>query len=390
MPAELQKIRVAHVITGLGVGGAEMMLVKLIAGRDRGRFESRVIALSNDLPLEDRARQAGAEVSTLGLDPSLLAAAGGLRRLLRMLRDPRPDIVQTWLYHADLLGGVAGKLLGVPVIWNIQNSAMDPSRTSWRSTAVGRMGAAASSVVPKSIVACSYVGMNQHIEMGYDRRRFQVIPNGVDLSLFRPDPELRASVRAELGVTPDTQLIGMIARLHPQKDHENFFAAAGRVAKTHPNVRFVMVGLGLEPMNDETMAMVRGAGVEQQTILLGLRSDIPRILCGLDLHTLSSAFGEGFPNVLVEAMAVGVPCVVTDVGDSARIVGDTGRSVPSRDPGALASALREMLDLPAAEFDALRLRARERTASHFSIEAAVEQYEQLYERTALQQAQIHP
>lgn len=374
-------IRIAHVITGLGVGGAEMMLVKLVTGMDRRRFESRVITLSDDLALADRVRAAGIGVSTLGLDTRLGSAPGALRRLVRTLREPRPDIVQTWLYHGDLLGGIAGRLIGAPVIWNIQNSAMDPSRTSRRTTTVSRICAAASRVVPKTIVSCSYVGMEGHIAMGYTRSRFEVIPNGVDLAVFRPDPEVREDVRAEWGVAPGTRVIGIIARLHPQKDHGNFFAAAGMLARTHPDVRFVLVGLGLEPGNEETMAMVRAAGVERQTILLGLRPDIARILCGLDLHTLSSAFGEGFPNVLGEAMAAGVPCVVTDIGDSARIVAETGRSVPSRNPAALANAWREMLDLPPAGFEALRVAARERVAAHFSIGAAIGQYEQLYERT---------
>lgn len=374
-------IRVAHVITGLGVGGAEMMLVKLIAGLDRGRFASRVITLTDDLALADRVRESGAEVSSIGLRTSLAAAPGGVRRLTRALREWRPDIVQTWLYHGDLLGGIAGRLIGVPVIWNVQSSTIDTARFSRRTTAVGRICAAASRVVPRAIVSCSYAGMEAHVAMGYARRRFQVIPNGADLSVFRPDPESRASFREELGVGPDVRLIGIVARLHPQKDHGNFFAAAGRLAKTHPDVRFVPVGLGLDPGNEETMAMVRGAGVERQTILLGLRSDIPRILSGLDIHTLSSSFGEGFPNVLGEALAAGVPCVVTDVGDSCRIVGETGRCVPARDAEALANGWRELLDLPPAEFEALRVRARERAERHFSIEASVAQYEQLYQRT---------
>jgi len=374
-------IRVAHVITSLGVGGAEMMLVKVVAGMDRGRFESRVISLSGDLALADPVRAAGAGVTTLGLNASLRGAPGALRRLVRALREPRPHLVQTWLYHADLLGGIAGRLIGLPVLWNVQSSALDTSRDSRRTTAVGRICGAVSGIIPKAIVSCSYAGVEDHVRMGYRRSRFEVIPNGVDLAVFRPDPELRASVREELGVTPGHRLIGMIARRHPQKDHANFFAAAARLVRTHPNARFVLVGLGLEADDEEAKAMARSAGVEEQTILLGLRRDISRIYCALDLHTLSSSFGEGFPNVLGEAMAAGVPSVATRVGDSEQIVGDTGRSVPIRDPEALASAWRELLDLPAADFEALRGAARERAARYFSLEAAVGMYERLYERT---------
>jgi glycosyltransferase involved in cell wall biosynthesis len=242
------------------------------------------------------------------------------------------------------------------------------------------MCALASHTLPRVIVSCSDAGVTVHASAGYSRGKFQVIYNGTDLSQFKPDTSNRAAVRQELGVSARTPLIGMIARFHPQKDHATFFAAAGKLIRTHPDVRFVLAGLGLDPNNPEITALMRASGVAEHSFLLGLRSDIPRILNALDVHTLSSSFGEGFPNVIGEAMASGVPCVVTDVGDSAQIVGDSGKAVPPRNAGALAQAWREMLDLPASGVSRLSAHARERVARHFSLQSSVEQYANLYER----------
>lgn len=373
-------MKILHVITGLDTGGAEMMLMKVVERLDRARFSSRVVSLSHEMGLADRVREAGVDVTTLNVVPKLAAGPRTIRRVSALIRETRPDVIQTWMYHADLVGGIAGRIAGVPVIWNIQSSTLDPVLTRCRTRVIARVSAVMSKVLPSAIISCSNAGLEVHSRMGYARDLFEIIPNGTDLSVFRPDPEGRAAMRRQLGVSAETRLVGMIARLHSQKDHPNFFAAAGLLARTHSNARFVLVGLGLEPHNPEVLNMARNAGVEERTTLLGLRSDMASLLPALDIHTLSSAYGEGFPNVIGEAMAAGVPCVVTRVGDSAEIVGDTGFAVPPRDPQALANAWRQMLDLDGDEFEKLRVRARQRVADHFSLEASISQYEALYER----------
>src|SRR5262245_3139232 len=202
--------RVAHVITGMGFGGAEMMLAKLVGGL-APRFESRIVSLSSEVALADRVRDRGVEVIPLGLRPTLLGGPRAVRAVAAALREWKPDLVQTWLYHADLLGGIAARTLRVPVIWNIQSSTLDVEGIRRRTLAVAELCAAASYVVPAAIVSCSYVGMRVHRRMGYSRRKFRVIPNGADLSIFKPDAEARAAVRAELGVEAGAPLIGMVA-----------------------------------------------------------------------------------------------------------------------------------------------------------------------------------
>ena len=376
-------LRVSHVITGLGVGGAEMMLVKLLGALDPERFRSHVVSLSSDLALSSTVREMGIPIDVLAVAPYAASVLPAVVRLRSLLRDTNPDLVQTWLYHADLAGGLAAKWLGLPVIWNVQTSTVDPKGISRRTVRVVKLCARTSSFIPDTIVSCSQAAVGIHTALGY-RDKFHVIPNGTDLGIFRPDDEARSAVRAELNIGGATPVIGMVARFHAQKDHPNFLAAAADLVRTHPHVRFALCGLDLQPDNEELMAIVRGHDLQDHVLLMGLRRDVPRVLNAFDIHTLSSSFGEGFPNVLGEAMATGVPCVVTDIGDSAMIVGDTGVTVPPRDPAALANGWRRLLDLSAEESASLRVKARERVMSEFSLAATVKRYVALYETYAKQ------
>jgi len=374
-------LRVSHVITGLGVGGAEMMLAKLLGAIDRRRFQSHVVSLSSDVALLPKIRDAAVDVDVLDLEPSASNVFAAVGRVTRAVRSFQPDLVQTWLYHADLVGGVAAKRLRLPVIWNVQTSTLEPGGISRRTIRTVKWCARMSRFVPQVVVSCSHAAVQVHREIGY-HSRFRVIANGTDLEAFKPDDEARRAVRDEFGFDDAAAVIGMLARFHPQKDHATFFAAAAQLAQTHPHVRFLLCGLGVDPASDAAVSLQRSFGLQNQVVLAGLRSDVARILAALDIHTLSSAFGEGFPNVIGEAMASGVPCVVTDVGDSAMIVGDTGVAVPPRDPAALAEGWRQLLDLPPHEQQRLRMKARARIAAEFSLGASVAQYEALYEEIA--------
>lgn len=379
MTAVSGKIRVAHVITGLGVGGAEMMLVKLLTKTNRDRFEPVVISLSADLALAERIRESAVQVLTAEMKPSLIGGLRAAPRLRATLSALGVDLVQTWMYHADLAGGLTARTLRLPVIWNIQAGTLDAEGMILRTRVLARAAGALSHVIPERIVSCSHAAVDVHESIGYRRSKFVVIPNGTNVDQFRPDAEMRAGFRAELDIPAGATLVGMVARLHPQKDHATLFSAIANLVRTHPHVRLVLCGLGLEHSNAVVTSMLAAAGIDRHTILLGLRPDVSRVLAGLDVHVLSSSFGEAFPNVLGEAMAAGAPCVVTDVGDSALIVGNTGFSVPRRKPAALADALRQMLDMPTADFEDLRVRARDRIVSEFSLQKSITAYEALYE-----------
>jgi glycosyltransferase involved in cell wall biosynthesis len=368
-------VRVLHVISGLDVGGAQTMLAKLLRST-ASRTEARVVSLTGDGPAADSIRALGVEVVSLEMrrgvpDPR------GIVALAREMRRFRPDVVQTWMYHADLVGGLASLMAGrPPVIWGIRNADLDEDTARWTTRQTLRVCALLSGALPARIVSCSERARDFHVARGYRADKMVVIPNGFDLDDFRPDAAARAAVRRELALAPGAPVVGMVARYHPMKDFETFARAAGLASRDLPGLRFVLCGEGVTPDNVELTGWLGRAGVLERTALLGRREDVRRILVALDLFTLSSA-SEGFPNALGEAMACGVPCVVTDAGDARWIVGEAGRVVPVRSPEALAAAWRGVLE-DEAERARAGERARKRVASLFSVSAVAAKFTELY------------
>lgn len=369
--------RIVFVITGLSTGGAEVMLLKVLERLDRRRFAPHVISLTTLGELAPRIVALGIPVDAVGMKPGL-PSPSGFFRLVRLLKRLNPEVVHTWMYHADLLGGLAARLAGVSAVgWCIRNSNLDKNKTKFSTRAVVGLCASISKWVPLRILSCSEKARQVHVACGYVAAKMVVVPNGFDLSQFKPDSDARHRVRTELGVTDQTFLVGLIGRFDPQKNHAGFFEAAGVLHRHLPQVQFVLAGQGIDLSNAALMQAITQAGVLVDTHLLGLRNDIPELMAALDVLA-SSSYGEAFPNVLGEAMACGVPCVVTDVGDSAYIVGDTGRVVASGDMTGLAQALADILQLSAAERLALGEAARTRVATHFEIGHITRQYEAFY------------
>lgn len=373
-------IRVTHVIDGLSVGGAEVMLANLLRRSDRSRFESEVISLTGIGPVGEAIRDTGVPVRSLGLEPSPRKALAVLR-LPSMVRASRPDLVQTWLYHADLLGGLSTRLVArrVPLVWGVHRSDLDAGWTKRRIAIAAQLCARISGRVPTRIVCCSTDAASRHIELGYDPRRIVVIPNGFDLDAYRPDASARGSVRDELGIPAEALLVGMIARLDPQKDHATLLEAAELVARRVPDAHFILCGLGVHASNPPFAALAhRHPGLAPRLHAVGLRRDIPRIDAALDVAVLSSIGGEAFPLAIGEAMASGVPCVVTDVGDAPELVGDTGLVVPRNNPTALAAAVADLLTLPVEQRRAKGAAARLRIQQRYELDHVVARYEALY------------
>lgn len=377
-------IRVTHVIDGLSVGGAEAMLANLLRRSDRDRFESQVISLTDVGPIGEAIRETGVPVRSLGLEPSPRQALAALR-LPGMLRATRPDLVQTWLYHADLLGGLSSRLVSrrVPVVWGIHRSDLDAAWTKRRLATTAKLCARVSGWVPSRIVCCSEDAARRHVALGYHSEAMVMIPNGFDLDEFRPDATARGSVRSELGVPHDAPLIGMIARFDPQKDHASLLEAADLVACRLPDAHFLLCGLGVQPDNPPFAALTRRhPDLAPRLHAVGLRRDIPRLDAALDVGVLSSIGGEAFPLAVGEAMACGVPCVVTDVGDAPELVADTGVVVPRGEPTAMAGAIVDLLSLPVDQRRAMGAAARRRVQQHYELDHVVARYEGLYAELA--------
>jgi glycosyltransferase involved in cell wall biosynthesis len=372
-------MKLVFVITGLSTGGAETMLLKLLKGLDRGRFAPQVISLTTQGEIGPLIAARGIPVHALGMKPGRPSLVKFMR-LVKLLRGSQPDVVHTVMYHANLLGGLAAWRAGIRAVsWGIHHSDLSPHRNKRATLLVVKFCALTSGWLPRRILSCSERASTIHIDVGYRADKMVVIPNGFDLVLFQPDPVARGSVRVELGLPPDTPLVGLIARDNPQKNHPGFIEAAAMVYEALPQVHFVLVGIGIDQSNRALIQLIDQAGLQGQVHLLGRRDDIPRLMASLDVLA-SSSFGEAFPNVLGEAMASGVPCVVTDVGDSAEIVGDTGRVVASGDMAGLARHLVALLALPADERGRLGARARERVREHYEIGSVVRRYENFYMR----------
>ena len=373
-------IKIVFISTGLSIGGAEIMLLKLIERIDRTRFSPHVISLTTSGDLASSFMKLGVPVHAIGLKTGSVSIAPVVR-LISLLRGLRPDVVQTWMYHADLIGGLVAWSSGFrPIVWALHNTDLSKERTKRSTLLVVRACSMLSSWLPRTILSCSKRACAVHAALGYDRNKFHVIPNGFDLGLFRPDEAARVEVRAELKLSVDTQLVGLMARYDPQKNHLGFVHAAAVIHQRMPDVHFLLAGTGVDEGNADLLNAITRQGLSGHIHLLGRREDMPRLMAALDVLA-SPSCGEAFPLVLGEAMACGVPCVVTDVGDSAEIVGATGRVVEVDDMQGLASHIVELLRLPGVQKVDLGRQARERIASHFEIGEVTRSYQAFYERT---------
>lgn len=376
-------VRVAHVIPGLQVGGAETALYKLLSREHRSKVASTVICLGDRGEIGAAIEAAGVPVRYLGMGAGAMSMVK-MGKLIALLRGLRPEVIQGWMYHGNLVATLSSSLLPQrpAVLWNVRGPGTDLSRRVGRRLVYWLTGRL--SRTPTKIVNNSSASMRMHERLlRYPADRWVFIPNGFDMDTFKPDDNAPAAVRALLNIPSSAPLIGLVARYDPMKDHANFLTAAAELIRDGRNVHFVLIGGGVDEDNGDLVRMIGSCGLEGRVHLLGTRRDVCSLMPGFDIGSLCS-YGEGFPNVVGEWMSCGVPCVVTDVGESAAIVGDTGRIVPPRDSRALAQAWRSLLDIPAEARRTLGRTARRRIEDRYSLETVTLQYERLYRQTVLQ------
>ncbi len=370
--------RILHIITGLGTGGAEMMLFKLLSRLSRPGTMHMVVSLRDQGAIGPRLVQLGIEVYALDM-PRGLPTLSGLLRLGGLVRRVRPDLIQGWMYHGNLAATAASRLVGggIPVVWNIRQTLYSLKGERILSRMVIRLNSALSRS-PRLIIYNSELSRKQHEAFGFTSDRSVFIPNGFDTEVFRPDPAERQSVRDELGVASSTLLVGLIARYHPMKDHGVFLQAASLLRHRRPDVHFLLAGTGVSSGNRELMEAISRLRLEQNVHLLGERDDVPRLTAALDLAVSSSSRIEAFSNAIGEAMSCGVPCVATDVGDVATILKEGGKVVPPKDAPALAAACEDLILLPREERVKLGQLARQRIVDCYGLDAVAARYDQTY------------
>jgi glycosyltransferase involved in cell wall biosynthesis len=375
-------MRIMHVITGLTTGGAETMLLKLLSAAS-GSMEHVVVSLGDEGTIGSRIAALGVPVHCLRLKRN---APNPFRALsiLPLARRIAPQLIQGWMYHGNLMASMATPAVRKnalrrkpPVLWNIRQTVYDLRHERWLTAKFIRLGVRLSTG-PAAIIYNSQTSATQHQDLGYCAEKRVIIPNGFDCQVLRPDEAARKAVRAELRVTDDTLVVGMVARYHPMKDHVGFFKAAAMVVRSHPQTRLVLAGTGVSFKQPELAEAVRQNEIQDRVILLGERSDIPRLNNAFDIGCSASAWGEGFSNSIGEAMACGVPCAVTDVGDSAYLVANSGFVAPPHDPETLANAIVRLIEIGRSGRQQLGVKARQRIETEFSLPAIVRRYEDLY------------
>ena len=366
-----------HVISGLNAGGAELMLLRLVKSRGANSGARHVVvSLTGIGKVGLQLQAAGITVYALKMH-SAVCVFSAIFELVQLIRALRPEIVQTWMYHADLIGGVAARLAGNSgVIWGVRGAAIPQPGMSTTKFVVN-VCSLLSRFIPRVIVCCAESARVAHAKLGYDSSKLVVIPNGYELSCLVAHPSLRQQTRASFGISDEDIVIGIVGRFDPLKDHFNFVCAALLVAARVPAARFLMVGRGLDPSNSDLQSWLSASEFPKKFVLAGEQSDVLACYAAMDIFCLSST-NEGFPNVVCEAMAMNIPCVVTDAGDAAEIVSATGLVVGTGNSAALANALFRMIEIGSIERSRLGKCARLRIEKNYSIEIAAARFENLY------------
>ena len=351
------------------------MLRRLIMNMD-GHVHT-IISLTTIGPVGQELIANGYTVHALRIN--LITALPAMLQLWRLFRRFRPDVIQTWMYHADLFGGLLGRLAGIHnIVWNVRNTEIPQSHLSSTGFVI-QFCAALSRFIPRTVICCAHSGLERHAALGYDRKRMFVIPNGYDLSDWKPPTQTKSEIRSHYRFPVDAFIVGIVGRFDPLKGYDIFVEAAGLMAsKCNRNLLFLMIGRGVDDENIELRSMMLTKGKKAHFKLMSERNDIARLMYTLDVFCLSSR-AEGFPNVVAEAMLMQVPCVVTDVGDASQIVGKTGIVVPAGHPHALADALLVLEHMDQQQRQIMGFAARERIEDNYAIQQVSKQYERLYQ-----------
>jgi glycosyltransferase involved in cell wall biosynthesis len=375
------RLRVLFLVRGLNVGGAQRQLVVLARGLRRKGHAIAVAVFYGGGAFEEELRAEGISVHDLA-KRGRWDTVGPLARLARLVRSQPPEILHAYMSLANLFSAAAKPLFppGVKVVWGIRTAMHDLSRYGWLSRLGPLLGGVTSSLAD-AVVANSHAALRQAVASGIDERKIVVVPNGIDCDRFRPDPEGRARLRREWRIPEKVVLVGVVARLDPVKNHAAFLRAASLVAAWgRRDVHFVCVGGGEDGYRGELERLASKLALGGRVTWAGEQQVTSAVHSALDVAVLPSDAGESFPNVVAEAMACGVPCVVTDSGDAPRIVGGTGVVAPPGDPVALAQRMIEVLGWTVEARAARSARARARIAEEYSLEKLVARSEETLQR----------
>ena len=369
-------MKILHVITDLDRGGAEIMLARILPMLRSAGCQQKVICLSGPGDIGKTIQDEGFPVSYLGMKRSTPDLAAWFR-LMKMIRLFQPDLIHSWLYHADLYVSLANIFVRKPLVWGLHNSTLG-TKSNRITKIIVRILSILSLSIPGRILSCSRDAIRVHQALGYRADIMRFVPNGFDTTQFQPDLQKRMILRTEMGLSDQQVLVGNISRFDPQKNHAGLIECWGKLAALRPEVRFLLAGKGLDAENPIIRELLQSKGIRDKTVLLGIREDVPALLNALDLFVFSSNSGEAFPLIIGEAMSTGILCVGTNVGDTADLIGSCGRVVAPDDIPALLQACIEVLALSEEEKKVLSENCRRRIQEHFSLENMSQGYLNVY------------
>ena len=378
---KIDAIKVLHIISGLSTGGAERSLFNLLKETSKNRSRAEVVSLSTDGIFGRRLREIGIQVDILNLQPGI-DFIKPLQQLHRIAKRFNPDIIQGWMYHGNFAASILSFSIvkKIPVCWNIRHSLYNINHEKNATKWVIR-GNRMLSCQPNAIIYNSNISRKQHEAFGFCSTSGHVISNGFDIDTLKPSVSKRHDVREMLDIPQSAFVVGHVARYHPMKNHSAFLKAASKIAHKNKQFHIILCGNGVERRNASLYGCIPRE-VQEQFHLLGDRQDVHDIMRAMDLLCLSSQWGEGFPNVIGEAMALGVPCVATDIGECSQIIGNYGLIVHINDENELENAINHIIIMPNNERYFLGMNARTRIIENYSIDAMIDKYRVLYQRAS--------
>ncbi len=366
--------KITHLVTGLNCGGAETMLYKLLSHIDQSKYDVKVISMIDNGFYGEKIKKLGINVYHLNMKPKQLNIMAFIKAC-KLIKGA--DILQTWMYHANIFGYLINKIVrGKKIIWGIRHANLDRDKNKYRTLLIVKICAKLSKNVDH-VISCSQTAVKTHIDYGYSPDNIITIPNGFEMNKFTYNKVAKKQLLCELKITSNPFVISLVGRWDVLKDHKNFFQALRLVAQVKNNFFAILCGSNINYTNKELKDLVLLNQLRNKVFLLDKRNDIPRIMSASDI-LVSSSSGEGFSNVIGEAMACETPCVVTNAGDSAYIVGKTGLVIEKQDPKQLAKAILKMMDMKKYELRELGKEARNRITENYDIINIVKNYEALY------------
>ncbi len=368
---------IIYIISGLGTGGAEMMLYKLITNLDKTNLKIiTIISLSKNKDDLFFFNDSKFNIITFNFRNILFSPITFLK-LIFYIRKKKPDIVHSWMYHADLIGGLAAKIAGVRfIIWGIRNSHLSTIYNKKLTRFVVLLCSKLSHYIPNIITSNSQTSALAHINIGYNKNKFKIISNGFDTTKYN-NKNTKIDIRDILNLDDDTILVSHIARYHPQKNHIGFIEAAYKINILYPNIHYIMIGSNIDMNNNILVNKIKSLNLENNFHLLGLIENISDIISNFN-YFVSTSFGEAFPNVIGEAMASNVICISTNVGDCSEIIDKYGFITQDTTSLSISNSILEAINMTNDEINNMKRNAKARIETKFNINYISNEYLRLY------------